>query len=123
MAVPSSCWGFLPGQGGGDVGPAVGLGGEQADDEGEAHVVASAYLVQEGLVGGDDGVQALQRVAGDRPGVRAVGDGELVVAGGAVEELAGVGGDSAAEITDPACEAGGRLAGVPGDLRQLVAEQ
>ena len=51
------------------------LGGEQADDEGEAHVVAATYLVQEGLVGGDDDVQALQRVAGDRPGVGAVGDG------------------------------------------------
>jgi hypothetical protein len=88
----------------------MGLGGEQADDEGEAHVVASAYLVQEGLVGSEDGVQALQRVAGDRPRVRAIGDGELVVAGGAVEELPGVCGDGTAEVADPAGEAGGRLA-------------
>ena len=123
MAVPSSCWGFLPGQGGGDVGLAVGLGGEQADDEGEAHVVASAYLVQEGLVGGDDNVQALQRVAGDRPGVGAVGDGELVIAGGAVEELPGVCGDGTAEVADPVGEAGGRLARLLSDLRELVAEQ
>jgi hypothetical protein len=33
------------------------------DDEAEAHVVASAYRVQESLIGGDDDAQALQRVA------------------------------------------------------------
>src|SRR5215472_6854144 len=60
-------FGSLPGQGGLDVGPAVGLGGEQADDEREAHVVVSPYLVQEGLVCSDDDVKALERVGGDCP--------------------------------------------------------
>jgi len=59
----------LSGQGSDDVGPAVGLGGEQADDQGEAHVVASAYLVQEVLVGIDDGVEALEPVGDDGPRV------------------------------------------------------
>jgi hypothetical protein len=50
----------------------MGLRGEQADDEREAHVIAAPNLVQEVLVRRDDDVQALQRVAGDSPRVRAV---------------------------------------------------
>src|SRR5262249_46706045 len=81
--------------------------GEQADHQREAHVIASPHLVQERLVRGDDDVQALQRVADDGPRVRAVGDGELVAAGGAVDELAGVRGNGAARGTAPGGPGGG----------------
>jgi hypothetical protein len=67
----------------------VGLGGEQADHQREAHIIPPPHLVQERLVGRDNDVQAVQRVAGDGPRVRAVGDGELLIAGRAAEELAG----------------------------------
>ena len=48
------------------VGPPVGLGGEQVDDQREARVVVSAYLVEECLVCGDDDVEALHGVGDDR---------------------------------------------------------
>jgi hypothetical protein len=41
------------------VGPPAGVGGEQVDDQYGAHVVVSAYLVEECLVCGDDDVEAL----------------------------------------------------------------
>jgi hypothetical protein len=44
----------------------VGLGGEQADHQDEAHVIVPAYLVEERLVCGDDDVEALHRVGDDR---------------------------------------------------------
>ena len=39
---PSCC--SLPGQGGLDVGPPVGFGGEQVNDEGEAHIILAPAL-------------------------------------------------------------------------------
>jgi hypothetical protein len=57
------------GQGGLDVGPAVRLGGKQADNQREAHIVTSSGLVKEVLVGRDDEVEALQRVGDDGPRV------------------------------------------------------
>jgi hypothetical protein len=80
-AVARSCGGSLAGQGGHGVGPSVGLGGEQADHQREAHIITPAHRVQERLVGRDDEVQAVQRVADDGLRVRAVGDGEFVAAG------------------------------------------
>ena len=62
MDVPSSCCGSLPGQGGLDVGPAMGLGAEQPDDERGAHVIPSPRLVQESLVRRDDAVELPQRM-------------------------------------------------------------
>src|SRR5260370_32664412 len=105
MAARSSCRGSWPGLGSHDVGPAVGLGAKQADDEREAHIIPPPYLVQERLICLDDDVEALQRVGGDGPRVRAVRDRELGVAGGAFEELTTITGDSAAEIADPVGEA------------------
>jgi hypothetical protein len=62
MAVPSSCCGSLPGQGGLGVGPAMGLGAGQPDDEYGAHVIPSPHLVQESLVCRNDDVEVPQRV-------------------------------------------------------------
>jgi len=75
-----------------EVGALVGFGGEQVQYEVEAQVVGTADLVQERLVGGDDGVQPLQAVFADRGDVGAVGEGELH-GDAVVEQLAGVGGD------------------------------
>src|SRR5438094_9034478 len=100
----------------------MGLRGEQADDEREAHVIAAPNLVQEVLVRRDDNVQALQRVAGDSPRVRAVRDRKLDASGGAVEELPGITGDGAAEVADPVGEAAGCRAGMVGDLGKLIAQ-
>jgi hypothetical protein len=51
------------------------------------------------------------------------GEGELLIAGRAADELAGVGGDGSAEIADPVGEAAGCCARVFGDFRKFVAEQ
>jgi hypothetical protein len=111
------------GQGCHDVGAAVGLRGEQADHQREAHIIPSPHRVQERLVGGNKDAQAVKRVAGDGPRVGAVGDGELGAGWCAVEELAGVGGDGSAEIADPVGQVAGRCARVLGDLGEFVAEQ
>ena len=99
----------------------MGLRGEQANDEREAHVIAAPDLVQEVLVRRDDDVQALQRVAGDSPRVRAIRDRELGAAGGSVEDLPWITCDGAAEVADPVGQAAGCCAGMVGDLGKLVA--
>src|ERR1039457_2314168 len=106
-----------------DVGALVGFGGEQLQHEVEADVVGAADLIQERLVGGDDDVQPLQAVFADRRDVGAVGEGELRGAGTAVEQLAGVGGDRAAEVADPVRQPACGGAGAAGELGQFVAEQ
>jgi hypothetical protein len=45
------------GQGGHDVGAAVGFGGEQVNDERKAHIISAPGLVQEGLIRSDDNVR------------------------------------------------------------------
>jgi hypothetical protein len=52
-----------------EVGALVGFGGKQVQHEVEAQVVGAADLIQERLVGADDGVQPLQAVFADRDDV------------------------------------------------------
>ena len=60
---------LMPGQGGHDVGAPVGFGGEQVNDEREAHIIPAPGLVQEILIRNDDGVEALQRIGDDGAGL------------------------------------------------------
>jgi hypothetical protein len=94
----------------------VGLGGEEVDDEVVADVVAGAHEVQEVLVGGDEYVEDGGGTVQDGLHVGAVvGEGELS-AGGAENQLGGIGGDGvgpegvdhalgveAVQVTDDLC--------------------
>lgn len=97
----------------------MGLGGQELDHEGEAHIVARPHMVEECLIGGDDDGEAQQRIAGYRTGVGAVRDRELALAGRAVDKLPGVSGNSAAEVSDPVGEPPGRFAGVAGQAETV----